>query len=394
MLKDLGVDTYRFSVEWAKIEPVEGQYDAKAITHYRKEIDRLKRAGIAPMITLQHFTMPRWLREKGGWEWVGSEGAFTKFAALVYSKIAPGVRDWITINEPMVNVMGGYYEGVVPPGEHRGLDGVVPVVRGLLKAHASAYMVLHDLAKFRGAEVRVGMAHHLRTFDPAGLINPLDMVASALAQQAWNWMIPDALETGRLQMHLLWFVDDDEYIPGLAGSQDFVGVNYYTGDLISFSSSKGIIQQARDWLPKTDLGWDIYPDGFYRVLREVGDRYPGKPVFVTENGIADATDSERPEFSAVICVLCLKRSRRGFPSKAIAIGRSWTTSSGSRASLLGSDSTRWITKPSNGRLARALSCSRRSFAITASKSKTYTPLRLSAQNCKLGRSRQTNNAAQ
>lgn len=296
MLKHLGVGTYRFSVEWARIEPEQGHYDPAAIAHYRKEVMLLRKAGIAPIITLQHFTMPRWLREKGGWEWEGTEEAFTRFAALVYSKIAPGVRDWVTINEPMVNVMGGYFEGVVPPGEHRNLEGIVPVIRGLLKAHADAYLVLHMLAKTQGMPIRVGMAHHLRTFDPFILLNPLDVIASQIAQQEWNWMIPDALESGRLQMHVPFVVDEDEVIPALAGSQDFLGVNYYTGDLISFSSSRGIIQHVRDALAKTDLGWDIYPDGFYRILHEVADRYPGKPIFVTENGVADARDAERPEF--------------------------------------------------------------------------------------------------
>lgn len=296
LLKDLGVDTYRFSIEWAKIEPVEGQYDPAAIAHYKSEVDQLKKAGISPIITLQHFTMPRWLRAKGGWEWAGAEGEFMKYAALVYTKIAPGVRDWITINEPMVNVLGGYYEGIIPPGEKRELSGIVPVLKGLLVAHADAYQVLHQLAKTRGAAVRVGMAHHLRTFDPAVLTDPLDETATALAEQAWNWTIPDALETGRLQMSLLWMVSEDEVIPGLAGTQDFLGMNYYTGDLIAFSATQGLIQMARSWLPKSDMGWDIYPQGFYRILSEAGSRYPGKSIFVTENGVADAKDSERPDF--------------------------------------------------------------------------------------------------
>ena len=296
MLKDLGVDTYRFSVEWAKIEPVEGQYDKAAIAHYADEVNQLKRAGISPLITLQHFTMPRWLRQKGGWEWPGSEGAFAKYTATVYSKIAPGVRDWVTINEPMVNVLGGYYTGVIPPGEQRDMSGIIPVLRGLLKAHADAYQVLHQLANLRGAKVRVGMAHHLRTFDPLSQADPMDVTATSLAEQAWNWTLPDALETGRLTMHMLWLVDDDEVIPGLAGTQDYMGVNYYTGDLISFSTTQGFVQGERSWLPKSDVGWDIYPAGFHQILREVADRYPGKSIFVTENGIADSHDAQRPDF--------------------------------------------------------------------------------------------------
>jgi beta-glucosidase len=157
MLKDLGVQTYRFSVEWAKIEPEEGQFDQTAIAHYQNEVALLKSAGISPMITLQHFTMPRWVRAKGAWEWDGFPAAFANFAALVYTQIAPQTRDWVTINEPMVTVLGGYLEGVMPPSEQRKLSGIAPVLGGLLKAHAAAYSTLHQLADFYGSDIRVGI---------------------------------------------------------------------------------------------------------------------------------------------------------------------------------------------------------------------------------------------
>jgi beta-glucosidase len=295
-MKYLGVSTYRFSVEWAKIEPVEGTYDQGAIEHYAEEVRNLRAAHIDPFITLHHFTLPRWVRAKGGWEWDGSTDAFARFVELVYTRIAPGVRDWVTFNEPMVHIMGGYIEGVTPPGEKRELSGIVPVLRGLLKAHARAYAVLHRLADEQGADVRVGMAHHLRTFDPYFALNPLDLVATSISDDVWNWAIPDALESGRMQMHALWLLNADEEIPGLAGTQDFVGVNYYTGDLIQFSFTDGIIRHTRDNLPKNDLGWDLYPDGMYEILSDVADRYSGKPVIITENGIADSKDSQRPQF--------------------------------------------------------------------------------------------------
>jgi beta-glucosidase len=296
LMKDLGVSTYRFSVEWAKIEPVEGQYDADVIAHYRNEVQDLERAGISPLITLHHFTFPRWLRAKGGWEWNGVDRAFAKYAELVYTQIAPGVHDWVTVNEPMVHVMGGYYEGQTPPGLTRPMNGIFPVLEGILKAHAAAYHAIHSLANRYGYDVRVGMAHHLRTFDAYNWFNPLDLLVTHLVDDAWNWMLPNALETGRLEVHVLWYADTNETIPGLAHTQDFFGVNYYTGDLIQFSLSQGFTRHNRSDLPKNDLGWDIYPEGFYRVLHSVSERYPRKPIIVTENGIADATDSKRPDF--------------------------------------------------------------------------------------------------
>ena len=296
LMKNLGAGVYRFSVEWSKIEPAENQYDTNAIAHYQHEVELLQNAGMEPLITLHHFTLPRWLRAKGGWEWDGSGEAFSRFAELVYREIAPGARDWVTFNEPMVHIMGGYYEGATPPGEHRSMSGIIPPLRGLLKAHAIAYHALHSAAKTLGFPIRVGMAHHLRTFDPFDPGSTTDMMMTNLVDTAWNRTVPDALESGRLVLHMLWLANDDEEIPDLEGTQDFLGVNYYTGDLIESSLSQGFIKHNRSDFPKNDLGWDIYPEGFYRVLHTATGRYANKPIIITENGIADAADSKRPAF--------------------------------------------------------------------------------------------------
>src|SRR6185295_1154232 len=147
-----------------------------------------------------------------------------------------------------------------------------------------------------GNPIRVGLAHHLRTFDPASRWNPLDHLAARLSDDAWNWAFPEAVATGRLKLGFLWFLHADERIEGLQGTQDFFGVNYYTGDLIGFDFKSGIRQLTRKGFPKNDMGWDIYPEGFHRVLTETARRYPGMPVLITENGTADAADRFRPAF--------------------------------------------------------------------------------------------------
>ena len=145
-------------------------------------------------------------------------------------------------------------------------------------------------------EVRVGMAHHLRTFDANWFFNPLDILAAHFADEGWNWMIPNALVDGHLKLNILWFVNVDERLPEIAGTQDFMGVNYYSGDLVSFNDKSMMALHDRTNLPKTDMGWDIYPDGFSRVLDSVRTKYPNMPIIVTENGIANASDAERPGF--------------------------------------------------------------------------------------------------
>lgn len=108
LIKKLNVKTYRFSIEWAKIEPREGQWNQEAISHYKQELATLKRNGIEPMLTLHHFSLPNWVVQKGSWEWSGFPQAFKKYTEVVVTQIAPDVHDWITFNEPMVLISGGY----------------------------------------------------------------------------------------------------------------------------------------------------------------------------------------------------------------------------------------------------------------------------------------------
>ena len=314
-IQSLGAKLYRLSVEWAKLEPEEGHIDLGAVLHYRAVLASLRAHGIEPMVTLHHFTLPRWLRAKGGWEWEGAPAAFAGYTELVYKILGDQVRDWVTFNEPMVHLLGGYLTAQMPPGEKRELADLVPVLRGMLRAHALAYVRLHTDAQAAGRPVRVGIAHHLRTMDPWKSWNPLDLLGSHIANQAWNWTFGDAVESGRLKFKVLWKVRVNEEISELAAighpAEDFIGVNYYTGDLIHFSLKDGLVPKTRKKLPKNDLGWDIYPEGFYRVLTAVHSRWPDRPVIITENGIADRgqLDPADPEEAARLAELSPEEAR-------------------------------------------------------------------------------------
>ncbi len=337
LMKGLGVGAYRFSLEWAKLEPRRGEIDEAVVEHYRLEVEALRRAGIEPFITLQHFTMPNWLRELGGWEWSGAPEAFGRFAELSYRRIAPGVRDWVTINEPLVHLGGGYVLGWTPPGLGGGgpeiradqmggqssrkarvqtcgdlghgyigaraptaddLRRVIAPARGMLLAHAAAYRALHREAERRALLVRVGMAHHLRVFDPRSAWNPLDRWMAGLLDRLWNWTVIDALRTGELRVSIPTLIRHREEIPGLAGTQDFLGINYYTRDRVWFKWDRGpsVGIGLTEGAPTNDLAWEIYPRGLYRVIREAARRGPGLPVLITENGVADCDDSRRADF--------------------------------------------------------------------------------------------------
>lgn len=284
LMKRIGVNAYRFSIEWARIEPQEGVFDESAIEHYRNEVNALVQAEITPIITLQHFTFPLWVRDRGGWEWDGVEEAFAKFTERVYQRIAPDVRYWVTVNEPMNYTLGGYYEGVVPPGEKRAIQGIVPVIRGLLKSHARAYRVLHRLADEQGKTVQVGMALQLRRMSPWNWWNPLDRIMASVADQTFNWTVPDAMKSGRYYMGIPTFLSVDEELADLANTQDYVGINYYGGDQIEFSWKKGMIIHNWDPTASAEYVSENQENPFYTMVMEASRRYPGKPILILENG--------------------------------------------------------------------------------------------------------------
>lgn len=294
LLHNMAVKTYRFSIEWAKIEPQPGIWDEKVIAHYQQEIDRLHAVGIEPLVTLQHFTLPVWVAQKGGWEWADMPKAFAHYANYVYSRLH-GVRDWITINEPMVVIYNGYHEGTFPPGQKRELVGLVPPMLGMLKAHALAYHTLHTEAEHSHKEIRVGIAHHLRYIHALHSYNPLDLLAAHFASEAWNWVFMDAVESGRFKMWVPLQFSAKEDLLGLAGTEDFIGINYYSEDTVRFSHG-GFETGVPVELEKNDMGWAISPRGLAWVLEQVTDRYRKKSIFITENGIADRSDLKRTKF--------------------------------------------------------------------------------------------------
>ena len=312
LLKDLNITEYRFSVEWAKIEPEEGRWNWDAVKHYRKELALLRAQGIQPMITLQHFTFPIWISKKGGWKWGGIAPSFAKYASFVMAEIAPDAHDWITINEPMVQLVYGYVKGTFPPGITGEFGNVVEPMIGMLKAHAAAYHAL----KGRKTDVRIGVAHHLRVFTPNWWINPLEQLAAKSFSEVFNWSFLMALETGKLSANIPFALKVDQKISGLQGTQDFLGVNYYSRDMVEIPFPFQISQQrtfVKPGVPTTDMGWEIYPEGFYDLLKEVARRVPGKAIFITENGIADRDDSKRIEFIKAHLTALKKAMDEGVP---------------------------------------------------------------------------------
>lgn len=299
LISKLNANAYRFSVEWAKIEPKEGEWNSSVLNHYKNEIRILRSKGIEPMITLHHFTLPKWVAEKGGWEWNEISRFFERYTNKVYEALNENgdVRMWITINEPTVFLAAGYLAGVFPPGKIIGLPDLrIPIVN-ILKAHGAAYHAIKRLASKNKHSVQVTIVHSLRAFDPKHWWNPLDQLITYYIEKIFNWAIITAAVTGDLKMKIPFLISIDETIPEAKNTSDFIGFNYYNHDLVGFSFKFPFHTfEPTPGAPTNDLGWEIYPRGIYRIVKEIHRRFPGRAIYITENGLADANDSKRKDY--------------------------------------------------------------------------------------------------
>ncbi|MCL2736040.1 MAG: family 1 glycosylhydrolase [Propionibacteriaceae bacterium] len=280
VLSDLGVRHYRMGLEWARIEPEEGVFDSTALAHYRHELQALRRAGITPLVTLHHFNNPGWLEERGAWTRPEAIPAFLRYVKRVVTEFDDLVTEWITINEPNVYATQAYVFGDWPPGQ-KSMGRAMSVMSHLAQAHIRAYMMIHAIQP----AARVGVANHLRVFDPANPRNPVDRVGAATLAHLFQGAMLDAMSYGRFRLPL---TGSSSVRPGRY--YDFCGINYYTRSWVT-----GAQEGTRPGADVNDLGWEIYPDGLARLVGMVARRYPG-PIYITENGTADGADAFRPRY--------------------------------------------------------------------------------------------------
>ena len=287
LLKDLGVNAYRFSVEWSRIQPRENAWDDAAVAHYQEIIDILIKNGIEPMVTLHHFTCPLWFIKKYPWHENASVEKFSAFVKRIVSELR-GVKYWITFNEPYVLILAGYFEGCTPPGI-RDVSLGIKALRNILTSHGNAYDIIHE----KYPDAMVSVAHNMAALAPWKRWNPLDRLLSRVAKYFYNHSLLDAFLTGRLSIRFPFKKEIEINVP-IKNKLDFFGVNYYTRLHMRFNPFKKLGVEMRhmdiDGYGLTDMGWEIHPRGLEKVLR-----YASKlnvPLIITENGIA-TRDSER-----------------------------------------------------------------------------------------------------
>lgn len=291
LLKDLGVNAYRFSLEWSRIQPRERVWDEKAIRHYQEIVEILVDNHIEPMLTLNHFTHPLWFMKKYPWH---EDASVEKFLIFVEKMVRTfeGVRYWITFNEPYVLVLAGYFEGCTPPAIKDASLGV-KALTNILKAHGRAYDVIHSHIP----DAMVSIAHNMASFAPWSKWNPLDRLLVKIAKHFYNHSLLDAFLSGSLSIKFPFRKAIEIAVP-IKGKLDFFGVNYYTRMHLRFNPLKemGIEMRHRDidGHGLTDMGWEIHPRGLEKVLRNASKL--NVPLIITENGIATRDSQKKIRF--------------------------------------------------------------------------------------------------
>lgn len=308
LARALHQNAHRLSVEWSRIQPAAGRWDDAALERYRQMLRGLRERGIEPMVTLHHFTNPVWFVERGGWEHPDAPGLFARYVERVVPSLSGFASLWCTVNEPISWIFSAYVNGSWPPGRQSVGQGFA-VARNLVRAHAAAYRIIHRVQP----HAQVGFANYFRLFDPANPRSPLDRFIASQQDRALNWAFLEAVTTGRLRL-LLWRAA----VPEAAGTLDFLGVNYYTRDLVAFDSRQRRNLFGRNFHPPgcemSDGGYgEVYPYGIYRVL-SAASRFR-KPIHITENGLPDADDDQRPRFIVTHLYQIWKALMEGVPVK-------------------------------------------------------------------------------
>ena len=266
LAKKIGLNAMRISIEWSRIQPEPDVWDMEEVAHYRKVLNEMKAKGLTRMVTLHHFTLPMWLYNKGGFENGQIVFAFMHYAKFIADELGDEIDLWVTINEPEIYTSMTSQWGKWPPYSTSPLRAL-SVFKNLAKAHIAAYKVIKSVKP----DAQIGIAKNNIYFEPFKANSWLDRKAVQLSNSFRNH----------------WFLNK------IKDDMDFIGLNYYYYRAITVTWN-GIKERNKN-VPKSDMGWQTFPEGIYHLLTDLARKY-NKPLYITENGIANARDDMRKDF--------------------------------------------------------------------------------------------------
>jgi beta-glucosidase len=304
-MADMGVGWYRFSLAWPRIQPDGlGALNPRGLDFYARLVEALLERDIRPWVTLYHWDLPQVLEDEGGWPNRDTAERFAEYALATHAALGDRVEHWTTLNEPWCSSILGYSAGAHAPGRTDPGDAI-QAAHHLLLGHGLATKAMRE----QNPAHTFGITLNLSPTDPASDA-PEDVDAARRADGIANRFFLDPLLKGGYPDDLGFptgHVRDGD-LEAIGAKLDFLGVNYYFRTVVRRGEDKGgptiwpfngDIDPVERGLPKTDMGWEIDPDGLYDILTRVAREYPGVPLYVTENGAAFDTgvhDTDRVEY--------------------------------------------------------------------------------------------------
>jgi len=283
LAQELGHNAHRLSIEWSRIEPEEGRWDMKEVAHYRQVMESLHRHGLTPMVTLHHFTNPIWFERQGGWTNPRSVELIARYSGFIARELGDLVPIWSTINEPIIIVVAAYLMGAHAPGQ-RDLNTAATAARHLLQAHGSMYRAVKEATSHNPQVGPVLSMPYIEPYDPN---SEEDREAARVADLLMNEYFLAGIKTGTVGPP----TGEGEEVRGLKDSWDFIGINYYSRHRIAHDQPPDIGGLPPPDAELTLMGYEVYPEGFYRQLVRL--KQYGLPVYVTENGLSTKDDTQR-----------------------------------------------------------------------------------------------------
>jgi beta-glucosidase len=285
LLKDLDVKAYRFSTSWPRVLPEgKGEANRAGLNFYSRLIDEVLRAGIEPVVCLYHWELPQRLQDERGWANQNIVQYFADYAELMARELGDRVKRWVILNEPRCIAWLGHLYGVHAPGM-KNLEVALKVSHHLMLAQGKTVQALRDVSH----DFQVGTVVDLNAFHPIS-DDKKNQEATGKLHELWNRWFTDPIFKGNYPplAETLGMRPSRDDAALIKQPLDFLGVNYYTRQLVAHDSSDNLTgaRVIKKKTPITEMGWEIYPSGLYEVLMNLRKEYDNPVLYVTENGVA------------------------------------------------------------------------------------------------------------